>query len=277
MTLNDIKNEVAVLGFETEPELDASLVFAVKRALGTIYTERSVYGTIRLFQSSPRPISRIKILRHKAGETVALNAKAGSFTMRTVGRGELTVNDDRGKREEGFAGGALVFGNIYGNGTLTFTGEGNYTVFALTFFDTVLADGESPVEYGTVREYELALLADDYLCVASEPTDADGKAIKGAALCYGKLTLPYEYEGEVSVRYRRAAPKVSIDTPDEEIGVPEELKFLVALLTAAYYWLDDDAEKAQYYRSLYREGMSAVKLYNSASVGAEYRDTTRWA
>ena len=52
---------------------------------------------------------------------------------------------------------------------------------------------------------------------------------------------------------------------------------IVPLLAAAYVWLDDDAEKAQYYMSLYRDGMASLKLYSPRCVSTEYEDVTGWA
>ena len=39
----------------------------------------------------------------------------------------------------------------------------------------------------------------------------------------------------------------------------------------------DDPEKAQYYMSLYRDGMSGVKLYTRKNVDTKFNDVTRWA
>ena len=91
------------------------------------------------------------------------------------------------------------------------------------------------------------------------------------------MLLPYGYIGEAVIRYRRSAPEVSINAPDRELDIPGELETLVPLLAAAYVWLDDDADKAQYYMSLYREGMSAVKLYTRGGVNTEFCDATGWA
>ena len=70
---------------------------------------------------------------------------------------------------------------------------------------------------------------------------------------------------------------MSIDTPDRELDIPKELESLVPLLAAAYVWLDDDADKAQYYMSLYRDGMSAVKLYTRRAVDTGFENATGWA
>ena len=61
------------------------------------------------------------------------------------------------------------------------------------------------------------------------------------------------------------------------LDIPSELEHLVALVTASYVWLDDDPEKAQYYMSLYREGMSALKIYTRRAVDTAFTDATGWA
>ena len=92
-----------------------------------------------------------------------------------------------------------------------------------------------------------------------------------------QMRVPYEYAGEIILEYRKKAPAVSINAPDAELDIPSELEHLVALVTASYVWLDDDPEKAQYYMSLYRDGMSGVKLYTRKNVDTKFNDVTRWA
>ena len=76
----------------------------------------------------------------------------------------------------------------------------------------------------------------------------------------------------------RCKPLFDIDTElDGELDIDPECEHLLALLSASYIWLDDDAEKAQYYMSLYREGMASLKLYSTRCVNAEYEDVTGWA
>ena len=84
------------------------------------------------------------------------------------------------------------------------------------------------------------------------------------------------YDGEVTVLYKRT-PQTLTNDIDQIIDIPDEYQHLLALLTAAYIWLDDDPTKAQYYMSLYREGMLAIRLYSRNPSNCEYHDVTGWA
>ena len=128
-----------------------------------------------------------------------------------------------------------------------------------------------------MREYILAEEFVDFLCATCEAVDRVGRKIPGSSISSGVLTVPYEYKGEIIVKYRKRAPRVSINTPDAEFDIPAELEPLVPLLTASYIWLDDDPDKAQYYMSLYRDGMSGVKLYTRRGVDTRIADVTGWA
>ena len=278
MTLTDIKNEIAALGFESEVPLDYSLKSAVQRALDTVYTERSVHGTLRLYQRCPRPKKFIEALTHKGGGEELVEGVGRTYQLCTSGKGSFTVSDGRGDITCSFDGERHIFsGELYGAATLRFLGEYGYTVTDIAFFDEAFPEGKLPFEYGMWREYALSELAPDFLCLAELPTDKRGKDIQGAHVCCDRLCIPYGYVGEINLKYRRQAPRVSLDAPDEELDLPRETAFLVAMLAASFIWLDDDAERAQYYRSLYREGMSAVKLYDTRCLEAEYSDVTGWA
>ena len=51
---------------------------------------------------------------------------------------------------------------------------------------------------------------------------------------------------------------------------------MLPLLTASFMWLDDDAAKAQYYMSLYRDMVTNVKRFQTSKIDAEYR-VNGWA
>ena len=87
---------------------------------------------------------------------------------------------------------------------------------------------------------------------------------------------PY-YDGKIRLTYKSNPPKVSLDTPDDEIGIAKEVEHLVPLLSAAYFWLDDDEEKAQYYLSLYRDALNGTKRNATRRLGGGYEDVTGWA
>ena len=279
MTLNDIKKEVAHLGFESESAIDGSIEGATRRALSTIYTEHGARGTGRLYQSSPIPRRYIPAIAHTGKEEEVISLVWSSYAFVVSGVGAFQVSDSGGnvRYEEFDTYNGYVHGKVIGAGVIRFKGDFRYTVYDLCIYSEAFADGEAPPRYGKMREYDLKDVFPDFLCAITAPKTADGEMIKNSSITGRRLLLPYDYTGEVLVEYRKSAPAVSINTPDLDLDIPDELKDLVPLLVAAYVWLDDDADKAQYYMSLYRDGMSAVKLYTRRCIDTEFDDTTRWA
>lgn len=277
MTLNDIKKEVAHLGFESESAIDGSIESAVRRALSTVYTEHGPVGTGHIYQSSPMPKMHVPLIIHDGHDEV-ISLDGGSYAFVISGNGQFEITDEDGVRTEAFhTPEGYVYGNVKGEGKIRFSSEFRYTVYDLCVYDQVFAEGEAPPRYAAMREYELKEYIPDFLCALSLALNSRGEIIAGSSVRSGVLRVPYEYAGEIILEYRKKAPEVSINAPDAELEIPSELEHLVALVTASYVWLDDDAEKAQYYMSLYRDGMSGVKLYTRKNVDTKFNDVTRWA
>lgn len=278
MTLLELKNEIAALGFESEVTDDKSFVFAVKRAIATIYTERGIHKTLRIYQRNPMPDFYLGTLVHGENEYNTFRFVGGAYFFRVFGEGKLSVKDDSGYREIDFnSPKEPVRGLINGVGEITFSGNLRYTVYDLCHFSELYSPNPDDLNFATHTEYRIEKIADDYLGPQDRPRDKNGNIIEGASVCSGTLLVPYGYSGEVQLKYR-CKPYLSPDAePDTELPIDSESEHLIPLLAAAYIWLDDDAEKAQYYMSLYRDGMASLKLYSPRCVSTEYEDVTGWA
>lgn len=278
MTLNDIKKEVAHLGFESESAVDGGIESAVRRALSTIYNEHGTHTLGRLYQNSPTPKRHIPLIVHTAGVEDVITTDGGTYAFTVNSAGRFEIRDENGTRTESFdTQNGYAYGRVKGEGEIRFLGEFRYTVYDLCIYGEDFAEGDVPPRFSKMREYDLRKIFPDFLFALSSPTDGEGEKIRGASVSSGMMYIPYGYVGEVVVEYRRRAPEVSVNAPDAQLDIPTELASLVPLLAAAYVWLDDDAEKAQYYMSLYRDGMSAVKLYTRRAVDTAFTDATGWA
>jgi len=278
MTLNEIKNEVASLGFEKSLSLDSSFLASVRRALNTVYNERTVIGEFRFYQSSPTPSLFTEKVFHEGGEEEVIFISGGYFSLEVCGIGEILLLDKDGERRYPFnASLTRIHDELSGDAELHLLGDFSYTGYGLTVFREKFSRNNPPSLYSPDREYDIDTLVPDFLSAYGLPRDRSGRCISGSGIFSTTLKLPYGYEGEVRVRYKRRAPRVSLDAPDKKLNIEGELIPLIALLTASYVWLDDDADKAAYYASLYREGMAAIKLYSTRLVAEEYSDVTRWA
>ena len=262
MTLNDIKAEVASLGFESEIEKEDVFLVALRRALDTVYTERGVHKNVRIICNPTPPKTLYEMIIHRGNDTQSFQIEGKAYSFSVCGRGIFTVSDDFGDIEYRFDSPLAYFrGFVNGSATITFSG-----------------DKEEDIPYYSERvEYKISDYAPDFLSLLEMPTDNRQIKLDCAELCGSNLILPYSYIGEVNLKYRSAPPTVSPDEADEEIDLPRELLHLVSLLTASYVWLDDDAEKSRYYYSLYRDAMTGVKLYSTRCLNTEYKDVLRWA
>ena len=279
MTLNDIKAEVASLGFESEIEKEDVFLVALRRALDTVYTERGVHKNVRIICNPTPPKTLYEMIIHRGNDTQSFQIEGKAYSFSVCGRGIFTVSDDFGDIEYRFDSPLAYFrGFVNGSATITFSGEFCYTVHNLCDFESLSGDKEEDIPYYSERvEYKISDYAPDFLSLLEMPTDNRQIKLDCAELCGSNLILPYSYIGEVNLKYRSAPPTVSPDEADEEIDLPRELLHLVSLLTASYVWLDDDAEKSRYYYSLYRDAMTGVKLYSTRCLNTEYKDVLRWA
>ena len=116
----------------------------------------------------------------------------------------------------------------------------------------------------------------DYLVATSAPTDKSSRQIKGAFICGDVLYLPKDFTGEVIIRYKRKPREIGANY-NETVDVPSVAEHLLPLLTAAYMWLDDSPDKAEYYMELYRIEKAGIKKSIPNSVGEKYADVTGWA
>ena len=277
MTYKELCDDVLALGFEANIESSERLLLAARRALNLIFTERPLYKTLELYQNPRTPSVKLPDFLHKGGETVEIPFSARAYSFTAHGNGSYKIKDASGERVLDFKSGVTERGFLFGSGTFEFFGNYVYTVTGFALYEE-LYGGETediPISNGR-SEYEIIRHAPDFLSATDSPRNNSGKIIKGSSVSGGKLFLPEDFHGSVMLEYKQRAPEISGNS-DEEISVPEGCEHLAGLLVAAYYWLDDDSEKAEYYMSLYREAMIAVKLYNRSKADAEYSVIDGWA
>lgn len=279
MTLNDLKDELSALGFEREIDIDKNLVFAVKRALSTIYTERGVYNALSISHHPLMPTLVCKSLTHVPGksENFTLIGKAYSFTV--SGTGYFAINDAGIRTEHAFSSPLYLFkGFISGEATLTFFGDFSFEVFSIAAFETIRSEREEELfSYGEPFEYRMSEIRNDFHSFVALPTDSFGNEIKNSAARGDRLIIPWGYQGNINVIYKVKPPEVSADYPDRELALATEILHLVPLLSAAYYWADDAPDKAEYYLALYKEAMRSAKQFNTRRITSDYKDVTGWA
>ena len=278
MNYSDLYKEVCALGFEKDIEMSDALLFSARRAISEIYTERPVYKTAELYKNPLHLSKKINKISHGAAEEckIDFNAKAYSFT--TSGIGMYTISDLAGRREQEFSGEKVLHrGFLYGSGEITFSGEFFYTVYDIAFISEIYGPDVSDIPTcSDFVEYDLRERTEDYLIPASAPCDGGGYAIPGAYIHDGIMKIPCGYSGKIVFTYKKAPPNLR-GASDEDIILPDGCEHLLPLLTSAYFWLDDDSEKSQYYMSLYREVMASVRIHGPAHINNSYKSVNGWA
>ena len=278
MTYKDLCAEIAALGFETEIDSEERMLTAVNRALMLIYTERPTYERISIFKPGITPVTKIGDFSHKGGDTDSFSYNARAYSFKTCGTGKYKICE--GEKEEIFEfsqNSTLHRGFLHGKGTIEFFGEYSFSVYDLVLFDEIY--GASPEDIPALSgytEYKIRDIAPDFLSCVYAPTDEHGISIVNATVRGGIMRIPDAYHGRINLVYKKA-PRNMMGNPDDEVTVPVGCEHLLALLAASYVWLDDDPEKSQYYMSLYREAMSAVKYYDRAHIDNSYHVTDGWA
>ena len=275
MTLKELMDEVAALGFEEEIEANAALFGAAKRALMRIYTERAVYSVIQIIPNAAKPTLYQKKITHAPGELLVFSLGESTYSFRVSGCGSFCVGD----KAYDFNGNSLVFRGFANEGDeLTFRGDFLYTVYDLSVYHGVFAASSRDVRLkGEELSFDLSLMTDDFLAFGELPTDGRGRAVRGARFLGSRLYLPEDCEGVVNLSYRRRPKVPTLDSVDEELDLPAECETLLPLLTASYLWLDDDREKAEFYLDAYREQMSILRRYVSPVAGRGYDVMNGWA
>ena len=279
MTYKDLCGEITALGFETELESEERVLSAVNRALMTIFTERPLYKKLTLFKKQLSPILKTDTVNHVGGKDVTVEYKgARSYSFKTSGTGRCVITEDGTAVTVDFSENAeLHRGFLHGDGALRFTGEYSYTVYDITLFGEIFSEKTEDIPaLSDFRDYDMSKYCGDFLGFVSAPTDECGMAIEGALLEGCVMSIPEAYSGKINLTYK-SAPKKLTGNLDEEIPLPLGCEHLPALLASAYVWLDDDSDKAQYYMTLYREAMSAVKYYGREKIDSKYYDVNGWA
>ncbi len=278
MTYEQLKNSVIRLGFESGLDDEGVYAPAFRRALHTVYIDRPVTRTVRI--SAPaRTGNLIKdTLNHVAGKTERFPLSGIAYSFRVSGKGRYTVSSaSQSYTEEFDTTMADVKGFCTSGSVIRFEGGYSYTVYSLAEFTSVGGHTTSDIPmWDEGMSIDLGRIYGDYLAPELPPMDKYGYPIAGAAVREGVLSVPEGYAGEVILTYRRLPRASSGEDPEELIDVAPECEELLPLLVAAYLWLDDEPDKAQYYMSLYKDGISTLRRFFPRYTGAEYR-TNGWA
>ena len=278
MTINELRAEVASLGFESKIEADNVFFTAANRALLTIFTERPVAKTVRIPIPSHAPVSLIPIIKHGGGEEILIPLTEKYFSFRVSGVGKYTFNNGLWSESVSFnTDDSLFKGETKGEcASLCFSGECYFTVYNLAEYKEISDGKDGAPEYKPYTEVRADGSSGDFLFFLSEAYSSAGP-IKDAVLEGGIIRLPRGKYSEIYLTYARRPKRITESGSSEEIDVPHETSHLLPLLTAAYLWLEDSPEMSDYYMSLYKSEMNFIRRYCTGRNSSTYHDVVGWA
>ena len=281
MNLKELHSDLCALGFEDYLPFDASFLSSTRRALIEIYTASAITKSVKFLVRRCLPNTQISEFNHKGGGTEVLPLNGVALSMRLYGKGSFRVNSSKGGITKSFDCDGDYFKCFIGEGaSLTLLGELSYTILGLACFGEVFSDRESDIPDGDgVQIINARERLADFLAFADDARDLSGEKISGISLSDGKIIIPPDFSGEINLTYRKLPIVPTLDSPDADIDIPSSHAPLLPLLTASYYLLDDEVEKAGFYRDLYEKNLKIVldgekKMRESSG---KYEVYDRWA
>ena len=278
MKLKDLHNEVCALGFDDYIECGRAFAIAANCALRMIFAERGVLRRATIYARASAPISRIGHVTHSGGEVQTLPLVGRAYSLRAVGRGEILITDGADTELITFdSEGELIRGFLKRGGSISLRGDYRYDVYDLcTYSDAFSSTIESIPDGSGQRSYSLSALIEDYASIADVVRDGAYSPIPDARILGDTLTLPDDYEGAITLTYKRIPHTVDHENPTERIDIPAELEPLLPLATAAFICLEGEKEKSEYYTALYKRLLSTLDTKGRVYAPDAY-STNGWA
>ncbi|MBE6532180.1 MAG: hypothetical protein E7676_01570 [Ruminococcaceae bacterium] len=279
MTLKELHGETCALAFDDFLALDDRFLSSAYRAMRAVYNSRKITAEKKFYVRGCLPKTKISEIRHKGGRAESLPLSGKAFSMRLYGKGNIVVSGPNGEFMKDFdCNGDYYKDFLDADTTITFVGLSSYTVCDLVTFEEVFSSNRSDIPDGdgfTVIDLREAL--PDFLSLDSMPTDASGKTLTAAVVYDGKIKLPDSYSGEISIVYRKRPMQPSLYSPESRIDIPAEYEPLLPLYCAYYLLLEDEPEKAEFYREEYEKMLAVIGRGFVYSFENKYLDTNGWA
>ena len=308
MTIKELYDSVAELGFETELESERlnGFILAANRAIVQINRIRpatSIYKlnhfplVNKLSESTYEPVC-------KDDEALIFSTDgAKSYFFECNGNGIATIekSTDFGETWETLAAvelvsekgqfekyrGLILDGDkpYLGLVRIKFSGDYIYWVQNVAMYGSLLsADPESVPAFSKYISYDIASLTDDFVSFVCPPiTDAQRDKgfilntdyfVEGAS----KILIPASIKGVYDVVYNRRNKQLSLNDDMEEtnIDLDSELCCLMPNLVASYIWADDEPTKAEYYLTLFNAQVAEIMAREKNLKPVVYRNKTGW-
>ena len=289
MTLQDLYQAVSQLGFEDSLGDDSAkrFLYATNRALIEVNSLRPRRKHVDVNHRVPKNLLFSEPKYIEKTETLTFTAQnAKSFYFEVCGTGSFKLGL---KKEDGtidypvsaakdFTSKSFISHkgiisyddaqNFTGEAILLFEGDCAYTIRNIAMYDVVYSDNaEDIIPYGRKVKYNISEMASDFEKFDTPPIDFNGNQLyEGYDIENTDIYLPIDRQGIYTINYLHKVEAIDMDadfsasnqTPIN-IDLEEDLAALLPNLIAAYVWLDDEADKSQYYYNLYLQRAAQIK------------------
>lgn len=304
MTVSQLYNSVAQLGFENSLEEDSRFIFASNRAL--------------LQVNSIRPATKAYVINHKPMANKIANAtfkpidkkddlifyadKVKAYYFEADGNGIVyfeKYDSDSNKwkpikhQEFNNSKSFTAYRGFIKDGAnfiteqirMRFSGEYFYSVKCVAMYEHIYSDKEEDIPaYEPFTRYDIGELASDFLTLSAPlivETEGISYVNQGYTVENGRvILLPHDKGGVYKVLYNRKPEsilyKVQLSADNTRIDLDEDLSALLPLLVASYIWLEDAPDKAQYYLSLYKEGAIDIERRMKNTTPIQIKSCNGW-
>lgn len=283
MTIQELKDAVAKLGFEDVLEDDKQFYLTVNRCIFQVSRVRPAVSTLRIdhFPIKNQLNTVPSVVERYSGEAKYFyGLKVKAYYFEADGNGTATIerfdedtqewvtakiitlsSSHKFKAYKGFVLNGEDF--IEGEVRIKFSGNYAYGIRNVAFFEILTSAEETDVPtFEAYSKYECGALVSDFHAFASPPIFDDlGQAIEPYYKIEGKdkLLLPREKSGSYIIKYERKHAQISeADELTTEIDLDDDLAAILPNLCASYILADAEPQKAEYYLGLYREQVQEI-------------------
>lgn len=303
MTVAELYNHVAQLGFEDTLENQNRFYYAIDRAIYQAGLLRPRYASVELHHYPTVSVADVcdHVAHAKIGSELIYTAPwARSYYFECNGTGtcyiealvsdkwtqigEISLSSDASvyKTYRGFVKMDKEFTDL--TVRLRFVGAFYYAVRNLALYQILYSDNPADIPaFVPFVAYDIAQLCGDFISLASPPVSgADGvKLGKDYNVEDGRtIILPRTSCGDYKIIYRRKPKQVSHEDDAEDnndvIDLDDEICSLLPVLVASYVWLDDEPEIAARYMDMYRERAAEITRATHNAEPVYVRSCNNW-
>ena len=291
MKLTDLYQSVSQLGFEDSlgDEAAKRFIYATNRALIEINALRPRSKRVTINHRVPTNLlGTMPTQAECEGKTVYSATKGKSYYLEVCGTGTVLVgakykvydenlnkftdSTEKGTiisfdTQNGFTvlKGFIKYGEAFvdkeGECFIEIESEYGYTVRNIAIYDKTYSNRREDIPPFTEKvPYKVSALVNDFERFDSSPKDITSqKYLHRDYEIEGNDTvlLPLNEQGAYSIAYIHKVETfdtyTDVNSENHLIDLDEDLASLMPSLVAAYVWLDDEPEKAQYYMNLYMQ------------------------